>query len=133
MCTPHRPYIRIIEQPQKSLRFRYQCEKRTGTIPGASSTSTNRTVCAIQIVGYTGRIVVVVSCVTKDEPYKPHPHKLVGEHCKRGVYTCEAEITPGNPNVNFRKLGVQCIKKNELRASLNVREEYNIDPFLSKK
>nr|XP_015835035.1 PREDICTED: embryonic polarity protein dorsal isoform X2 [Tribolium castaneum] len=125
----NRPYIRIIEQPQKSLRFRYQCEKRTGNIPGASSTSTLKTVCAIQIVGYQGRAAVVVSCVTKDEPHKPHPHKLVGEHCKKGVYTFEAEITPNNPDIVFRKLGVQCVKRNELKESLNVREEKNIDPF----
>ncbi|XP_044254218.1 embryonic polarity protein dorsal-like isoform X2 [Tribolium madens] len=125
----NRPYIRIIEQPQKSLRFRYQCEKRTGTIPGASSTSTIRTLCAIQIVGYQGRIAVVVSCVTKEEPYKPHPHKLVGEHCKRGVCSFEAEVTPNNPDITFRKLGVQCVKKNELKESLSVREESNIDPF----
>jgi len=31
--------------------------------------------------------VVVVSCVTKDPPYYPHPHSLVGSSCKDGVCT----------------------------------------------
>ena len=43
-----------------------------------------------QIVGYKGRAVVVVSCVTVDPPYRPHPHNLVGkEGCKKGVCTLE--------------------------------------------
>lgn len=44
-----------------------------------------------QIVGpTTGRAVVVVSCVTFDPPYRPHPHNLVGkEGCKKGVCTLE--------------------------------------------
>ncbi|KAH1026563.1 hypothetical protein HUJ05_000209 [Dendroctonus ponderosae] len=62
---------KIIEQPaSKALRFRYECEGRSaGSIPGASSTPESKTFPEIQIVGYQGRAVVVVSCVTKDEPY----------------------------------------------------------------
>lgn len=62
----------IIEQPaQKGLRFRYECEGRSaGSIPGAKSTPENRTYPTIQIVGYRGRAIVVVSCVTKDPPYR---------------------------------------------------------------
>ncbi|KAH1019346.1 hypothetical protein HUJ04_009181 [Dendroctonus ponderosae] len=61
----------IIEQPaSKALRFRYECEGRSaGSIPGASSMPESKTFPEIQIVGYQGRAVVVVSCVTKDEPY----------------------------------------------------------------
>lgn len=43
-----------------------------------------------QVLGYRGRAVVVVSCVTIDPPYRPHPHNLVGkEGCKKGVCTME--------------------------------------------
>lgn len=65
-------YVRIIEQPaNKGLRFRYECEGRSaGAIPGVSSTNENKTYPAIEVVGYTGRAVVVVSCVTIDEPYR---------------------------------------------------------------
>lgn len=66
------PYAKILEQPaSKALRFRYECEGRSaGSIPGASSNADNKTYPTIQIVNYIGRAVVVVSCVTKDFPYK---------------------------------------------------------------
>lgn len=66
------PCVKIVEQPaSKALRFRYECEGRSaGSIPGASSTPENKTFPEIQICGYKGRAVVVVSCVTKDEPYR---------------------------------------------------------------
>lgn len=89
---PGSTFVRINEQPApKALRFRYECEGRSaGSLPGASSTSEKKTFPKIQIVGYNGRAVVVVSCVTVDAPYRPHPHNLVGKDgCKKGVCTME--------------------------------------------
>lgn len=65
-------YVKITEQPaSKALRFRYECEGRSaGSIPGVNSTPENRTYPSIQIFGYRGRAVVVVSCVTKDKPHR---------------------------------------------------------------
>lgn len=65
-------YVEIIEQPApKALRFRYPCEGRSaGSIPGENSTPDNKTFPAIRVVNYTGPAVVVVSCVTKDQPYR---------------------------------------------------------------
>lgn len=65
-------FVKITEQPApKALRFRYECEGRSaGSIPGASSTPDNKTYPSIQVVNYRGRAVVVVSCVTKDKPYR---------------------------------------------------------------
>lgn len=67
-----KPYVKITEQPAgKALRFRYECEGRSaGSIPGVNSTPENKTYPTIEIVGYKGRAVVVVSCVTKDSPYR---------------------------------------------------------------
>lgn len=64
-------YVKITEQPaSKALRFRYECEGRSaGSIPGVYSAPENKTFPSIQVVGYRGRAVVVVSCVTKDSPY----------------------------------------------------------------
>lgn len=45
-----------------------------------------------QILNFTGKGKVRVSLVTKSEPYKPHPHDLVGKDCKDGYY--EAEFGP---------------------------------------
>lgn len=65
-------YVKIVEQPaSKALRFRYECEGRSaGSIPGVNSTPEMKTFPTIEIVGYKGRAVVVVSCVTKDAPYR---------------------------------------------------------------
>ncbi|KAL3274664.1 hypothetical protein HHI36_016044 [Cryptolaemus montrouzieri] len=124
------PYVKIIEQPApKALRFRYECEGRSaGSIPGASSTSDNKTFPSIQVVGFQGRAVVVVSCVTKDEPYRPHPHNLVGrEGCKRGV--CTLEIPPETMMIQFCNLGIQCVKKKDIEGALRAREEIRVDPY----
>ncbi|XP_043519473.1 embryonic polarity protein dorsal-like isoform X1 [Frieseomelitta varia] len=124
------PYVEIIEQPaSKALRFRYECEGRSaGSIPGINSTPENKTFPSIRIVGYKGRAVVVVSCVTKDRPHRPHPHNLVGkESCKRGV--CTVEVSPENMTVTFANLGIQCVKKKDIEEALKVREEIRVDPF----
>jgi len=124
-------YVRMVEQPaSKGLRFRYECEGRSaGSIPGSGSTQENRTFPTIQVVGYTGRAVVVVSCVTFDPPYRPHPHNLVGkEGCKKGVCT----IPLGeNMTVSFPNLGIQCVKKKDIDESLTLRQQIRVDPFQS--
>ncbi|XP_063699738.1 embryonic polarity protein dorsal-like isoform X2 [Culicoides brevitarsis] len=120
----------ILEQPaSKALRFRYECEGRSaGSIPGVHSTPENKTYPTIQVRGYQGRAVVVVSCVTKDAPYRPHPHNLVGkEGCKRGV--CTLEINNKDMTVSFSNLGIQCVKKRDIEDALKQREEIRVDPF----
>ncbi|CAL7934589.1 unnamed protein product [Xylocopa violacea] len=124
------PYVEIIEQPaSKALRFRYECEGRSaGSIPGVNSTPENKTFPSIRIVGYKGRAVVVVSCVTKDQPHRPHPHNLVGkEACRQGV--CTVEVSSENMTVTFANLGIQCVKKKDIEEALRIREEIRVDPF----
>lgn len=122
--------VKIIEQPaSKALRFRYECEGRSaGSIPGATSTPENKTFPTIQVVGYQGRAVVVVSCVTKDVPYRPHPHNLVGkEGCKKGI--CSVEISGESMTATFSNLGIQCVKKKDIDEALRIREGIRVDPF----
>lgn len=133
----------ITEQPaSKALRFRYECEGRSaGSIPGANSTPENKTFPTIQIVGYKGRAVVVVSCVTKDEwvnskgeiqkgKYLPHPHNLVGkEGCKKGV--CTIQINNDDMTVTFSNLGIQCVKKKDIEEHLKIRKAIKVDPFMT--
>ncbi|KAH0945556.1 hypothetical protein HN011_011334 [Eciton burchellii] len=124
------PRVEILEQPaSKALRFRYECEGRSaGSIPGINSTPENKTFPSIKIVGYKGRAMVVVSCVTKDLPYRPHPHNLVGkEVCKQGV--CTVEVPAGNMVATFSNLGIQCVKKKDIEEALRVRQELRVDPF----
>ncbi|XP_052276378.1 putative transcription factor p65 homolog isoform X2 [Dreissena polymorpha] len=122
------PYVEIVEQPKaRGLRFRYECEGRSaGSIPGESSTPERKTFPAIKIHNYSGPAVIVVSCVTKDEPYKPHPHNLVGKDCKKGVCTLRIRDTA---TVTFPHLGIQCAKKKDVEGNLKLRQEINVDPF----
>lgn len=83
------------------------------------------------MVGYKGRAVVVVSCVTADAPYRPHPHSLVGkEGCKKGV--CTLEIPPDSMAMSFQSLGIQCVKKKEIEEALTLRQQIRVDPFQSE-
>ncbi|CAL4103769.1 unnamed protein product [Meganyctiphanes norvegica] len=123
-------YVKVIEQPQpKALRFRYICEGRSaGSIPGIRSNAENKTYPAIQVCGYKGPAVVVVSCVTVDPPYRPHPHNLVGkEGCKKGV--CTMQINSDTMTCVFSNLGIQCVKKRDVEDALKLREEIRVDPF----
>lgn len=129
-AIPQKPYVVITEQPQsKALRFRYECEGRSaGSIPGVNSTLDSKTFPSIAVHGYKGRAIVVVSCVTKDMPYRPHPHSLVGkEGCKKGV--CTVEMNSCSMSYVFNNLGIQCVKKKEIEEALRCRQEIRVDPF----
>ncbi|XP_054165343.1 embryonic polarity protein dorsal-like [Oppia nitens] len=125
------PYVRIVEQPAKcALRFRYECEGRSaGSIPGSAATADNKTYPSIQVCNYRGgAAVVVVSCVTKEQPYRPHPHNLVGkEGCKKGV--CTMVINNQDMICSFTSLGIQCVKRKDIEDSLKLRESIKVDPF----
>ena len=127
-------YIRIVEQPARcALRFRYECEGRSaGSIPGCNSSSDNKTYPTIEILNYSGPAVVVVSCVTKESPHRPHPHNLVGkEGCKKGV--CTLMISNNQMRCTFTSLGIQCVKKKDIEESLRLRESIKVDPFRTGK
>ncbi|XP_068796462.1 proto-oncogene c-Rel isoform X2 [Struthio camelus] len=123
------PYIEIFEQPrQRGMRFRYKCEGRSaGSIPGEHSTENNKTFPSIQILNYFGKVKIRTSLVTKNEPYKPHPHDLVGKDCRDGYY--EAEFGPERRVLSFQNLGIQCVKKKDLKESIALRISKKINPF----
>nr|XP_057920272.1 proto-oncogene c-Rel isoform X2 [Doryrhamphus excisus] len=123
------PAIRIFEQPKrKGMRFRYECEGRSaGSILGEKSTDNNRTYPSLQILNYCGRGKVCVYLVTKNEPYRPHPHGLVGKDCKDGYY--EAEFGPDRKVIAFQNLGIRCVKKKEVKDAIIERISRGINPF----
>ncbi|XP_066468028.1 proto-oncogene c-Rel [Tiliqua scincoides] len=129
MAGGQEPYIEIREQPrQRGMRFRYQCEGRSaGSIPGEHSTDINRTFPSIEILNYTGKIKIRITLVTKSEPYRPHPHRLVGKDCENGYY--EAEFGQERKVLTFQNLGIQCVKKRELKESIISRIANKINPF----
>ncbi|KAI7805605.1 proto-oncogene c-Rel [Triplophysa rosa] len=123
------PCVQIFEQPkQRGMRFRYKCEGRSaGSIPGEKSSDNNRTYPSIQILNFTGKGKVRVSLVTKSEPNKPHPHDLVGKDCKDGYY--EAEFGPERRAIAFQNLGIQCVRRREVRDAIMQRITRGINPF----
>ena len=63
------PRIIILEQPTQSIRFRYVNEGRNGgPVVGCNSTLEQKTFVRIQLTNYTGRAIVVVSCVSHEGP-----------------------------------------------------------------
>lgn len=123
------PHVVILEQPaSRALRFRYQCEGRyPGTLVGVSSTAENKTYPTIKVMNVQKPAVVVVSCVTKDQPYRVHPHNLVGkEGCKNGI--CTQHLKP-DMTCTFTSLGIQCVKRRDVEQNLVQRETIRVDPF----
>ncbi|XP_042295898.1 transcription factor p65 isoform X2 [Sceloporus undulatus] len=123
------PFVEIIEQPkQRGMRFRYQCEGRlAGSIPGERSTDTTKTHPTIKVHNYVGPGKVRISLVTKEVPYRPHPHDLVGKDCKEGYY--EAELSPERSIHSFQNLGIQCVRKRDLDKAVAKRIETSNNPF----
>lgn len=87
-------------------------------------------ICLLQINGYKGTVIIVVSCVTKDKPYRPHPYRLVGEFCKDGIF--KAVINNESMTISLRHVGIQCVRRSEVDKALKEREKRQINPFLSK-
>ena len=94
----------------------------------------------MQICGYRGPAVVVVSCVTAEAgetapPPRTHPHNLVSpasvgrEGCKKGVCTIHMN---DDMTASFPNLGIQCVKKKDIDESLTLRQQIRVDPFQSR-
>merc|ERR1719512_107710 len=132
-----KPFVRILEQPAShKLRFRYKCEGRgAGALQGERSNSDKKTFPKIQICGYKGPAVVVVSCVTHDGETSPktHPHNLVSpasvgrDGCKKGV--CTMNVNNEEMSVEFPHLGIQCVRKKDIAEALKLRQEIRVDPY----
>ncbi|XP_036439084.1 transcription factor p65 [Colossoma macropomum] len=122
------PFIEIIEQPKaRGMRFRYKCEGRSaGSIPGEKSNDSTKTHPAIKVHNYSGPLRVRISLVTKNQPYKPHPHELVGKDCKHGYY--EADL-PERRVHSFQNLGIQCVKKKDVAEAISCRMQTQNNPF----
>ncbi|XP_027678123.1 proto-oncogene c-Rel isoform X1 [Chelonia mydas] len=129
MAGGSEPCVEIFEQPrQRGMRFRYKCEGRSaGSIPGERSTDSNKTYPSVEVLNFDDKVKVRITLVTKNEPYKPHPHDLVGKDCRDGYY--EAEFGRDRRVLSFQNLGIQCVKKRDLKESICSRIARKINPF----
>uniref|UniRef100_A0A8C4R0H3 V-rel avian reticuloendotheliosis viral oncogene homolog n=1 Tax=Eptatretus burgeri TaxID=7764 RepID=A0A8C4R0H3_EPTBU len=121
------PRLEILEQPrQRGQRFRYECEGRSaGSILGENSTEQHKTYTAV--LNYAGRVRLVMSLLTHEPPFRPHPHSLVGKNCEDGV--CILELDPPNLYVQFQNLGIQCVKRKHVFDAIKQRLIRRIDPY----
>ena len=103
----------------KVLTSRTVQGRGAGALQGERSTADKKTFPRVQICGYRGPAVVVVSCVTAEAgetapPPRTHPHNLVSpasvgrEGCKKGV--CTVYCNNEDMTVEFPHLGVQCVR-----------------------
>ncbi|XP_015119445.1 proto-oncogene c-Rel [Diachasma alloeum] len=131
MYMNKKPYIEILEQPaSKEFRFRYECERRLhGSIPGVHSTLLRKTYPKIKIIGLDTDAYVIVSCVTKEAPYKVHPHRLVSKDkgSNHGVFA--TTVRPDDNEIELKNIGIQCVRKRDVKKSLDERKEIRVDPF----
>lgn len=124
------PRLVTTEEPQQhGQRFRYKCEGRSaGSIQGENSKPERKSVPSVQIQNYNGPgAIVVVSCVSKDHPYAPHPHSLVGNDCKDGV--CTIRLRSGQTNIQLSNIGIQCCRRQDVAKNLEQRQKLRVDPF----
>lgn len=129
--------VRIIEQPaESSHRFRYESEGRFNkAIVGCSATEQNRTYPTIEISEYIGEVCVIISCVTKDQPYRQHPHKVFSanseDRMKYGIYTHKAFVNK-ELKIVYDDIGIMFVKRGDAVESLKERKNKRINPFGSK-
>ncbi|KAJ1519398.1 hypothetical protein ONE63_004690 [Megalurothrips usitatus] len=122
--------VRILEEPFPRAKFRYEAELLGPTIKGARATAYTKTFPKIQVSEHRGAVVVVISCVTRYAPHRPHPHSLVGAGCEDGVY--RRRLVCGDDGVlEFPGLRVIRTKRRQLADKLRLRSTYNVDPFMT--
>ncbi|NWQ80171.1 REL protein, partial [Columbina picui] len=107
------PYIEIFEQPrQRGMRFRYKCEGRSaGSIPGEHSTENNKTFPSIQVnIAFIHELLLPALTVWCS-------HAL--DSLLKSCHIC----------FSFQNLGIQCVKKKDLKESIALRISKKINPF----
>ncbi|XP_008216914.1 embryonic polarity protein dorsal-like isoform X2 [Nasonia vitripennis] len=117
-----KPKIKIVVQPSNS-RFGYKDEQRASFIQGSEAYP------AIRIHNYRGPVTVIISCVTVDPPYKPHPCKLFNGNTmdKHGV--CHIYVHRTKKQIHFKNLFVESVNVEDVVESLTERERKKVDPF----
>ncbi|OXU28425.1 hypothetical protein TSAR_016361 [Trichomalopsis sarcophagae] len=121
-----KPKIKIIVQPSNS-RFGYKDEKRASFIKGSEGNYP-----AIRIHNNRGPVTVIISCVTVDPPYKPHPCKVFNGNAVDNHGVCLFYVHRPKKEIHFKKLFVETLNEEDVFESLTERERKKVDPFKSK-
>ncbi|XP_063893668.1 proto-oncogene c-Rel isoform X1 [Helicoverpa armigera] len=130
--APNVPRVEIIEQPARYRRFRYFTEvDSAGSIRGEHYTEEHKTYPTIRILGFRGRVIIIVCTLTKDSPgaYKVHPACLVGDNCMYHILQEEVDVTEDNCVFEFNNLRIQYVASKNVNEELQLRKKLRIDPF----
>ncbi|XP_011307644.1 embryonic polarity protein dorsal [Fopius arisanus] len=130
------PYVLIFEEPApRGVELTVQDDGEvSGKIIGINSTADHVTYPKICIVSLTSVAYVQVSCITSDEPYRPHPHKLFQnwengnpEDFSRGVVN--AQVRAHYPVAELKDIKLQYISREDVKKALGDRKSVPVNPF----
>eukprot|EP00092_Neocalanus_flemingeri_P032803 GFUD01035678.1.p1 GENE.GFUD01035678.1~~GFUD01035678.1.p1 ORF type:complete len:522 (+),score=132.99 GFUD01035678.1:37-1602(+) len=134
------PSIVILEQPDPSYRFRYDSEADVvAPLYGANSKKEMKTFPKIGLSNLDKNIwikrEIFVSCVTHNEDQNPRVHPYLvknnkrkkGANCANGV--CHVTLANDDDVMEFGDIGIQRVKTEQTKGSLQERENFGIDPF----
>lgn len=128
MPVPFKEEVIFTEQPASGyVRFRHKTERLCyARIPGVNSGRQTTSHATLRILDYVGSATARISCVSIDEPYRPHPYQIVGLNCKDGIMLrkFQPDMTLPLSDMVIRKLYV-----NEFSQALVLREMEDVDPF----
>jgi len=120
----------ITTQPATTgYRFRYKCEGKTaGTIPGVKTDGKKKTVPTFRVenVPKGEKVEISISCITATEPYRVHPHSLVGTNCANGI--CRITLQKTN-SASLQGVGIRCVKRDDFPKCVQERLDLRINPF----
>ena len=122
------PYVRIVEQPGKSVRFRdMTVGYNKSFIKGRYGKKSFPTIC---VENYSGPVSVIVSCVTSDPPYRPHPYKLCNGDKLEVHGACFFRVTEDEIHkIDFRNLSIVRMPELEMKQSLSDRQKALMDSW----
>lgn len=112
------PFLRIIEQPVKHVRFRYESDK--GSHGGISGRKT-KTYPTVKLENYNGNgnVFIQATVFTNEENPVKHIFELTGRNCKDGAY-CEAMSSA--KAAEFKSLAIRKKTKSEIRKEVTEKK-----------
>lgn len=120
--TNAHPDICWAEQPKANgYRFRYECEGSThGGLPGEDSNKNNKSVPAIMVNNYKGKIIIIGYLIAEDSQSQ-NVNRLMGKEVYNGVLITEATITQSSQRVDINHIFIQHCKKKQYQQSIELQ------------
>ncbi|XP_014237643.1 embryonic polarity protein dorsal-like [Trichogramma pretiosum] len=133
----------IDEQPCGKVRYDRRAQGGQAATPLLGARSLGRpgekkSYPSLRVLNCRGPGLVLVSLVTEQAPYYPHPNRLArlrgaaDSKCQNGVYLSEIDSRDGEGDtmkVVFKNLAIQRVDERDVAAELEIRKKAKVDPF----